>query len=304
MRTPLLLAALVLLLPPVWRPASDSMWLPASAGTTWGPASAGPQHRYEVPATLEAIHRPFDELLDSNVRDGMVYYRALQSMRARLDRYVAALDVPEATYGRWTREQQMAYWVNAYNAFVLKTVVDRYPIRGKAADYPANSIRQIPGAFDRIQHRAAGRSVTLDQIEKEVLPAFAEPRLYLALGRGAVGSGRLRSEAYSGAVLERQLDAVAVDFLTHQQMIRIDRDADVISVTPILSWREAEFVKAYDPGASGPYAQRSPIERALIAFIAPRVLPLEKDLLQKNTFRVVFHDVDWRLNDLTGGRID
>jgi hypothetical protein len=78
----------------------------------------------------------------------------------------------------------------------------------------------------------------------------------------------------------------------------------VISVTPILSWREAEFVKAYDPGASGPYAQRSPIERALIAFIAPRVLPLEKDLLQKNTFRVVFHDVDWRLNDLTGGRID
>jgi hypothetical protein len=268
------------------------------------PALAGAQHRYEVPDTLEAIHRPFDELLDSNVRDGMVYYRALQSMRSRLDRYVASLDVPEATYAGWPRERQIAFWLNAYNAFVLKTVVDRYPIRGRSDAYPASSIRQIPGAFDTLRHRAAGRSVTLDQIEKEILPQFGDPRLYLALGRGAVGSGRLRSEAYSGPVLDRQLDSVASDFLTHEQMIRIDRDDNVISVTPILSWRETEFVKAYDPGPSGPYAQRSPIERALIAFIEPRVLPLEKEFLQKNTFRVVFQDVDWRLNDLTGGRID
>lgn len=268
------------------------------------PAHAGAQHRYEVPETLEAIHRPFDELLDSNVRDGMVYYRALQSMRSRLDRYVASLDVPQATYAGWTRERQIAFWLNAYNAFVLQTVVERYPIRGRSDGYPAGSIRQIPGAFDKLRHRAAGRSVTLDEIEKEILPAFDDPRLFLALGRGAVGSGRLRSEAYSGAVLDAQLDSVAADFLRHREMIRIDRDDDVISVTPILSWREAEFVKAYDPGASGPYAQRSPIERALIAFIEPRLLPLEKEFLQKNTFRVVFHDVDWRLNDLTGGRID
>jgi hypothetical protein len=270
----------------------------------WLPPAGGRQHSYEVPATLEAIHRPFDAILDSNVRDGMVYYRALKSTRARLDRYVASLDVPEATYAGWTRERQMAFWLNAYNAFVLKTVIDHYPIRGKNAVYPAGSIRQIPGAFDRIRHQAAGRSLTLDEIEKTVLPAFNEPRLYLALGRGAVGSGRLRSEAYSGAVLARQLDAVAADFLTHKQMIAIDRDGDVVSLTPILSWREAEFVKAYDPGASGPYAQRSPIERAVIAFIEPRVLPLEKEFLQKNTFRVAFHEVDWRLNDLTGGRID
>lgn len=280
------------------------LWLAASPGSVWFRASAGTQHRYEVPATLEAIHRPFDELLDSNVRDGLVYYRALQSMRSRLDRYIASLDVPEATYAGWTRDRQIAFWLNAYNAFVLKTVIDRYPIRGKSEGYPANSIRQIPGAFDKLRHRAAGRSVTLDEIEKEVLPPFDDPRLYLALGRGAVGSGRLRSEAYSGAVLAKQLDSVALDFLTHQQMIRIDRENDVISVTPILSWREAEFVKAYDPGPVGPYARRSPIERAMIAFVEPRVLPLEREFLQRNTFRFVFHDFDWRLNDLTGGRID
>ena len=78
---------------------------------------------------------------------------------------------------------------------MLQTVISRYPIRGASSAYPASSIRQIPGAFDQLKHTVAGRSLTLDEIEKTVLPEFKEPRLVLALGRGAVGSGRLRSEA-------------------------------------------------------------------------------------------------------------
>jgi hypothetical protein len=258
----------------------------------------------QAASQVEAIHRPLDQILDLYVRDGLVYYRALQSERMRLDRYVSSLNVPAATYAGWSRDQQMAFWLNAYNALVLRTVINHYPIRGKSRDYPASSIRQIPGAFDRIKHQAAGRSVTLDEIEKEILPAFKEPRLYLALGRGAVGSGRLRSEAFGGESITRQLEAVAADFMTHNQMMKIDREAGTVSVTPILSWREADFVAAYDPGSQGTHAQRSPVERAIIAFIAPRLLPLEKELMQKNEFRVVFLPFDWRLNDLTGGRVN
>ena len=252
----------------------------------------------------EALHRPLDQILDVNVRDGLVYYRALKSEHGRLDRYATSLNVPAATYASWTREQQMAFWVNAYNAFVLETIISNYPIKGRSEAYPASSIRQIPGAFDRTKHRAAGRSVTLDEIEKTILPEFKEPRLYLALGRGAVGSGRLHSEAYTGDRLTSQLDTTQADFMTRQSMMKIDRDAGVISLTPIISWHEAEFVAAYDKGASGPFAQRSPIERAVIAFITPRLLPLEKEFVQKNEFRVVFHAFDWRLNDLSGGRPD
>lgn len=263
-----------------------------------------PVSAQQTPSTADPFHRTFDQLLDLNVRDGMVYYRSLQSQRGRLDQYVASLNVPADTYAKWSRPQQMAFWVNAYNAIVLQTVVSQYPIRGKSAEYPAGSIRLIPGAFEKTKHRVAGRSLTLDEIEKTVLPEFKEPRLFLALGRGAVGSGRLRSEAFSADRLPQQLDAVAVDFMTHEQMIKIDRGQGTISVTPILSWREAEFAAAYDPGASGPFAQRSPIERAIVAFITPRLLPLEKEFIQKNAFKVVFHAFDWRLNDLTGGRID
>jgi hypothetical protein len=85
-------------------------------------------------------------------------------------------------------------------------------------------------------------------------------------------------------------------------MLRIDRLTGQVSTTPLISWHEAEFVAAYDKGAEGRFAQRSPIERAVLAFIGPHLLRLEREFVEKNAFRVVFHDFDWQLNDLTGGR--
>jgi hypothetical protein len=266
--------------------------------------AAGAALRSQPADSVPPFHRPFDQLLDLNVRDGLVYYRALHGDRGRLDRYVASLNVPAATYQAWSRDEKIAFWLNGYNAIVLQTVINAYPIHGKAATYPAGSIRQIPGAFEQAKHRLAGRSLTLDEIEKTVLPEFKDPRVYLALGRGAVGSGRLKSEAYTAGRLSAQLAAVQSDFVNEQTMLRIDRLNGRISVTPIISWREAEFVSAYDTGAQGPLAQRSPIERAVVAFIAPNLLRLEKEFVEKNAFQVVFHDFDWRLNDLSGGRTD
>ena len=262
------------------------------------PVAAQPQD-----STVPPFHRPFDQLLDINVRDGFVYYRAVRGERGRLDRYVSSLNVPAATYDGWPRDEKIAFWLNAYNAIVLQTVIDRYPIQGKSSMYPASSIRQIPGAFDRTKYRLAGRSLALDEIEKTVLPEFKDPRLYLALGRGSAGSGRLRSEAYTGERLSAQLEAVRAEFVSNRAMIRIDRLTNRMSVTPIISWREAEFIAAYDKAGDGsPLAKRSPIERAILGFVTPHLLRLEREFVEKNAFQIVFHDMDWRLNDLTGGR--
>jgi hypothetical protein len=263
-----------------------------------------PAQQSASPSQPEALHRPLDQVLDLYVRDGFVYYRALRSERGRVDRYAASLNVDAATYARWTREQKMAFWVNAYNVFVLRTVINNYPIRGRSTSYPSSSIRQIPGAFEQARHRAAGRSVTLDEIEKTILPEFKEPRVYLALGRGAVGSGRLRSEAYTADRIAAQLDAIQKEFVSQGSMLRIDRGSGQVAVTPLFSWHEAEFVASYDKGATGTFAERSPIERAILAFITPHLFPLERELVQKNAFKVTFQPFDWRLNDLTGGRTD
>lgn len=251
---------------------------------------------------VDPLHKPYDQMLDLNVRDGFVYYAALRSERGRLDRYVGSLNVAPAVYERWSRDAKLAFWLNAYNAIVLQTVVTHYPIRGRAAAFPQSSIRQIPGAFERTPHRVAGRTVTLDEIEKTVLAEFRDPRVYLALGRGAVGSGRLRSEAYTAERLESQLEAVRAEFVDHGAMLRIDRLTDQVSVTPIISWRESEFVAAYDPGAGGAFGKRSPVERAIVAFVMPHLLRLEREFVERDEFRVAFHEFDWRLNDLTGGR--
>ena len=102
------------------------------------------------------LHRPFDEILDIYVRDGLVYYHALKQERAQVRslRRVA-----------WRRDRRRAQelaaaigswriWINAYNAFVLRTVIDNYPIRGEvtrlsAEQHPADSRRV------RAPHRSA-----------------------------------------------------------------------------------------------------------------------------------------------------
>ncbi len=259
-------------------------------------------HRCQRKAPIRCTG-PLDQILDLNVRDGLVYYRALDSERGPLDRYVASLNVPAAAYEAWSREQKMAFWLNAYNAFVLQTVINHYPIRGKSAEYPESSIRQIPGAFEPARHRAAGRSVTLDEIEKTILPEFKEPRLFLALGRGAVGSGRLRSEAYTAATARRSSSTTSrAEFVREEHMItdRPRRRDDVGHAHPELA-RGGVRRRLRHRSAAGP-SRRGRRSSARSSRSSRRTCCRSRRSSSSRTeFRVVFHQFDWRLNDLTGG---
>lgn len=255
----------------------------------------------EPAPAVDPLHRPFDEILDLYVRDGLVYYLALRNERPKFDRYVQSLGgVSAATLQSWSRERQLAYWINAYNAFVLRTVIDNYPIRGKSADYPAISIRQIPGAFERRTFQAGGRAVTLDQIEKDIIPTFNDARAQLALGRGAIGSPRLKSEAFTADRLDAQLETMQSELVTRRELVFVDIANERLSVNPIFSWRADTFAKTLANRAPDTYASRSPLERAVLALIDPLLVPSETAFLRKNTFTMAFHDFDWRLNDLTG----
>lgn len=252
-----------------------------------------------APGRDVGIHATLDRILDLYVREGLVYYRALASERGNLDRYISNLDVPRAAYDGWPRDTQAAFWLNAYNALVLRTVVNAYPIRGRSADYPSNSIRQVPGAFDR-RHRVAGRTVTLDEIERDVIAAFDDPRMFFALGRGSVGGGRLRSEAFVPSRLEAQLESVAAECVTRYECFRYDPASDRVQASAIFGWRHEAFVRRYS-GEAERFANRSPIERAVLQLVLPHVLPGEREGLARNTFTMAYQTFDWRLNDLTDG---
>src|SRR5207245_2005564 len=138
----------------------------------------------------------------------------------------------------------------------------------------------------------AGKSVTLDQIENTILAGYGDPRIYLVLGRSAMGSGRLRSEAFSGPRLETQLEESARQFATTPRYVHVDPLAGTLSVSPLFSWREKAFVDAY-AGKSMDLPGRSPIELAVVGFIQPYLLRDERDYLKKNTFKMVYPDFDW-----------
>jgi len=254
--------------------------------------------RAQVPLADAVRRKALDQLLDLYVRNGDVYYRALKAERGKLDGFLNMVATTQVA--KMSREEQIAFWLNAYDAIVLRTVIDHYPIQGHSSDYPAKSIRQIPGAFERLQHRVGGRMLTLDQIEKDVLSTFNDPRVFFAIGRGAVGSGRLRSEAFVPARLEEQLSDVASECVQRGQCVQVDPEGSKVIASPIFSWREKEFAEAYADKAPAAIANRTPIERAVVAFVYPKLLNAEKDLVQKNTFQVVYRPFDWTLNDLTG----
>ncbi len=250
-----------------------------------------------VPRAQE--RQSFDTILDTYVRDGMVYYHALKSDRAKLDAYVNSL--ADVNVSERPREAQIAFWLNAYNALVLRTVVDHYPIAARSKEYPAHSIRQIPGAFERLTHRVGRTTVTLDQIEQTVLAGFHDPRLFFAVGRGAVGGGRLRSEVFAAEKLDAQLAEVQAECAT-RGCVLVDRDADKVNASAIFSWREKDFVEAYADKAPAAFSKRSPIERAVLAFVQPRLLTIEREYLAENAnrFQLAYKPFDWTLNDLTG----
>jgi hypothetical protein len=114
-----------------------------------------------------------------------------------------------------------------------------------------------------------------------------------------MGGGRLRSESFNGARLEAQLAQSAQQFATRPEKVRIDQMANTLSVSPIFSWRSQAFIDSYaDKSLDLP--GRTPLELAIVGFLKPYLLKSERDFLEKNTWKLVYTEYDWTLNDRVG----
>ncbi len=141
--------------------------------------------------------------------------------------------------------------------------MDHYPIRAPWLTLqPRNSIRQIDGVWTKLTWRAAGRTLTLDDIEHRILrPEFKEPRVHFAINCASVGCPPLAAEPYRAATLDAQLDAAARRYLASAQGLRIQ--GDTVLVSKILEWYGEDFVARFAPDAAGrPDRDRSRCPRA------------------------------------------
>ncbi|MEB3161011.1 MAG: DUF547 domain-containing protein, partial [Synechocystis sp.] len=181
----------------------------------------------------------YAEVLSTYVDDqGMVDYVQLQQNRQGLDQYLQAIaDLPQGTYEQFSEPQKIAFLINAYNAITLKSIIDQTPMKA--------SIRDIPGVWKWRKHPVAGQSLTLDQIEHEILrQQFDEPRIHAALVCAAKSCPPLRQEPYDGDRLDAQLQDQTDRFLNHPQGFRLNEADKTVQLSTIFQWFGQDWQKS------------------------------------------------------------
>ena len=231
---------------------------------------------------------------------GMVNYTALKESRQQLDAFVRAVAYLDAeVYKAWDASAKVAFWINAYNALTLKAILDHYPIRPsllRRVAYPRNSIRQIPGVWDKLQFLVMGEKMTLNGIEHEVLrKEFGEPRIHMALVCAAMGCPPLRDEPYLGERLSAQLDEQARKFLTDPAKFRIDRVAGEVHASAIFKWFGEDFVANHKPETG--FAGHKDAVRATLSFAAGHLSKEDAAYLAEQQYEVEYLKYDWSLNE-------
>jgi len=245
---------------------------------SWAPVLSEAEGRVEgrpTAAQTQVDHMAWDLLLKRHVASGLVDYEGFRQDRAALDRYLASLqDVQPSQLS--SRQAQLAFWINAYNANVVKGVLDHYLLV---------SVKEVKGFFDRVRYRVGGRDLTLNEIEGEGR-ALGDWRIHFAVVCAATGCPVLRSEAYVpervGAQLDEQISRYLVDDV---HGMRIDYASKTLWVSKIFKWYAKDFVPA------GPLTAKS--LWAVIGGFVPQNKPL---LPVPEQFSLKFLDYDWSLN--------
>ncbi len=234
-------------------------------------------------------HNPLDEVLSKHVHDGLVDYRGLREEKAKLRAYIKRMASvePDRMPTAW---DEMAFWINAYNACALFAIVEHYPVK---------SVRDIPGFFDRITCRIGQRSITLSGIKHGKVRRFRDPRAHFALVCGAQGSPRLYARAFSPQRIERELDDRARAFITDSDHIgaRLDRQANELWLSAVFRIYAWDFANPL--GMPNLFALLNPIiPRTKLCEFVSRYLPAEDaQYIEQRNPRLRFMPFDWRLNE-------
>jgi hypothetical protein len=259
--------------------------LAIALATAWNGGPEGKEDPKGPPTARPAaqgIHAPYDRLLHDLVRDGEVDYARLKAREKELDGYLETLGKTDPS--SLSRPDELALWLNAYNAFTLKLILERYP--------GVKSIKDIPGHWKKERWVVGGKSYSLGGIEDDVLrKGLKEARIHFGLVCASRSCPDLPSEAFTGERIDEQLAGSARRFLLNPHKgFTYRREPGIIYglnnnvyLSSIFKWFRGDF-----ESAAG----------SVIAFITPYLPPEGQKFVEvhQGDLKVHYLDYDWSLN--------
>ena len=178
-------------------------------------------------------HNKLNRILKAYVSaSGNVNYKGLKNNQGQLDEYLSELK-SNFIKNDWSRNAKMAYWINAYNAFTLKLIIDNYPVK---------SILDLHGGktWDVRWIELGDKKYTLNQIENEILrPVYKDPRIHFAVNCAAKSCPLLLNEAWTEGNLEVNLERQTIAFINNTSENQIS--ANEVHVSKIFEWYSEDF---------------------------------------------------------------
>jgi len=220
-------------------------------------------------------HAPWTKLLQQYVNaEGWVDYEGLTGAKVALDDYINILSTnPPST--SWSKEERLAYWLNAYNAFTIKLIVDNYPVESIKDLNPLIAVPFVNTVWQKKWFKIGDEDFSLDNIEHDVLrKEFEEPRIHFAINCASFSCPVLRREAFVADKIYGQLEEQAKLFINDP--IRNTIDPQKPFVSKVFSWFKGDFTKS----------------QSLVEFINQySTIQLDPEV------SVRFMDYNWSLND-------
>lgn len=241
-------------------------------------------------------HGAWDALLRQHVvhaaggNASTLRYAALKTQRPALKGYLDSLSaVSPAAYGAWSKAQQLAFLINAYNAFTVELVLTRYPDLKSIKDL--GSFLQSP--WKKKFFQLLGQERSLDEVEHEMIRApgaFDDPRIHVAVVCASIGCPMLRNEAFVAERLDAQLDDAMRRFLSDRSRNRFDAGMGTLAVSKIFDWYRKDFERGHK-GYDSLQTLFSHHAEVLAA------TPQAQAEIRAGRYKLAFLDYDWALND-------
>ena len=189
-------------------------------------------HQQQI-APAPPDHSSWTQLLEKYVDpQGQVNYQGLKIDQANLDAYLQLL-ASNPVQEEWSRAEKLAYWINTYNAYTIKLILNHYPVK---------SIMDIEGgkAWDKVWIKLGNKSYSLNQIENEIIrPQFKEPRIHFAVNCAAKSCPPLLNEAWMPATLESQLEQRTKAFINNSAYNTVKPAS--VQVSKLFEWYQQDF---------------------------------------------------------------